>query len=134
MSIQTYQKNATRAESPREVEYRLMGQVTRALMDVQQLVDNADAKARVKAMPQVMDALDWNRRMWSTFSTACVDGQNGLPDQLRANIVSLSIFVSKHSSEVVRSQADIETLVDINKSVMQGLAAHVGGGAGASAP
>lgn len=118
MSIQTYQNNATRAESPREVEYRLMGQVTRALMDVRDLGP--------QEFPKLIDALDWNRRMWTTFSNACADPENGLPDQLRASIVSLSIFVSKHSSQVARTRKDVDTLIDINKSVMQGLAASAG--------
>ena len=33
MSLRAYQQAATRAENPREMEYRLFGQVTRALMD-----------------------------------------------------------------------------------------------------
>ena len=32
MSLQAYKTAATRAETPREMEYRLFGQVTRALM------------------------------------------------------------------------------------------------------
>ncbi|MCK5911706.1 MAG: flagellar biosynthesis regulator FlhF, partial [Caulobacter sp.] len=31
MSLRAYQQAATRAENPREMEYRLFGQVTRAL-------------------------------------------------------------------------------------------------------
>ena len=34
MSLQAYQKAAQRAENPREAEYRLFGEVTRALIDV----------------------------------------------------------------------------------------------------
>ena len=33
MSLQAYQQASARAESPRELEYRLFGQVTRALID-----------------------------------------------------------------------------------------------------
>ena len=36
MSLQAYQKAAQRAENPREAEYRLFGQVTRALMEAAQ--------------------------------------------------------------------------------------------------
>ena len=32
MSLRAYQQTATRTENPREMEYRLFGQVTRALM------------------------------------------------------------------------------------------------------
>ena len=39
-------------------------------------------------------------------------------------IISLSLFVSKHSSAVVRSGADIDTLIEINRMIMQGLEAQ----------
>ncbi|HEX3405708.1 MAG TPA: flagellar biosynthesis regulator FlaF, partial [Caulobacteraceae bacterium] len=34
MSLRAYQQAAQRSETPRDVEYRLFAQVTRALMDV----------------------------------------------------------------------------------------------------
>lgn len=115
MSLQAYQSATTRSENPRATEYRLFAQVTRALMGAR---DNAeDMKARI-------DALDWNRRMWSGFALDCSDDENQLPDQLRAAIISLSLFVSKHSSAVVRSGADIDTLIEINRMIMQGLEAQ----------
>ena len=40
---------------------------------------------------------------------------------LRANIISLSIFVSKHTSAIMRENEDIQDLIDINRLIMQGL-------------
>ncbi len=57
MSLQAYKTAATRAKSPREMEYRLFGQVTRALMHAS-TVDKLDIATRI-------DAIDWNRRLWS---------------------------------------------------------------------
>ena len=37
-----------------------------------------------------MDALDWNRRLWSTLATDCADSKNGLPGPLRASMISHS--------------------------------------------
>lgn len=113
MSVQAYQRAASRAEPPRQTEYRLLGQVTRALMSAAEL-DRSNITER-------MDALDWNRRVWSTFANDCAGDDNGLPDGLRANIISLAIFVSKHTSAVMRQGADIQPLIDINRSVMAGL-------------
>ena len=67
------------------------------------------------------ETLDWNRRIWSAMALDCSDRENKLPEALRAGIISLSLFVSKHSSAVMRGTADIETLVDINRTIMQGL-------------
>lgn len=113
MSIRAYQQAAARAENPRQTEHRLLAQVTRALLA-------ARAKGRAE-LGALADALDWNRRVWSTFATDCAASDNGLPDSLRAGIISLSIFVSRHSSAVLREGADIDPLIDINRTVMQGL-------------
>ncbi|WP_421791040.1 flagellar biosynthesis regulator FlaF [Hyphobacterium sp.] len=122
MGLNAYQTAATRSEDPRATEYRLFAQVTRALMDA----DDADAlDVKTKA-----EALDWNRRVWSAFALDCAEANNQLPEQLRASIISLSIFVSKHSSSVMRDGADMEILIDINKTIMQGLAPQSGPAAG----
>jgi flagellar protein FlaF len=68
-----------------------------------------------------IDALDWNRRMWSVLGAACSDPDNALPAQLRASIISLSIWVGKHTSQVIRRQEEIGPLIEVNRMVMQGL-------------
>lgn len=114
MSLQAYQRAAQRAENPREAEYRLFGQVTRALMEA--------AKADPRDLQIRIDALDWNRRLWSTLATACEDPDNALPAPLRAQFVSLSLWVSRHSSAVMRREEDFEPLIEVNRMIMQGLA------------
>ena len=113
--LQAYNQAATRTESPREMEYRLFGQVTRALMHAA-TVDKSDHATRI-------DALDWNRRLWSTLAAACQDSDNAMPAPMRAQFISLSLFVNRHSSKVMKGEEDFETLIDINRSIMQGLAA-----------
>ncbi len=114
--LQAYRQAATRTETPRELEYRLFGQVTRALMHAA-TVDASDMRTRI-------DALDWNRRLWSTLATDCSDPDNALNNPLRAQIISISLFVSRHSSAVMRGEDDFDALIDINRSIMQGLAPH----------
>jgi flagellar protein FlaF len=106
--LHAYAQASTRTETPREMEYRLFGQVTRALMHAAS-VDKSDVKTRI-------DALDWNRRLWSVLATDCSDSDNKLNDPLRAQIISISLFV------VMRGEEDFEVLIDINRSIMQGLA------------
>ena len=118
MSLQAYQLATARAETPREAEYRLFGQVTRALMAAAQL-DPTDVRGRV-------DALDWNRRLWSALGSDCAQDGNSLPDGLRASIISLSIWVGKHTSAVIRREEEIEPLIEVNRMVMQGLGGEAG--------
>ena len=114
MSLQAYQRTAAQAEDPRQVEYRLFGQVTRALIEAAK-VEPTDFATRI-------DALDWNRRLWTALASDCAREGNALPDQLRASIISLSLWVGRHSSAVMRMQEDFEPLIDVNRMIMQGLA------------
>jgi flagellar protein FlaF len=113
MSIKAYQKAQLASENPRDVEYRLFAQVTGALMDAERL-DRKDFRARI-------DAIDWNRRLWSTLAADCSSVGNQLPDSLRAQIISLSLWVSRYSSQVARDGASISPLIEVNKNIMEGL-------------
>jgi flagellar protein FlaF len=113
MSLQAYRQASTQAESPRETEYRLFAQVTLALMEAAK-ADPNDLGARI-------DALDWNRRVWTVLSDDCANPENGLPAPLRASIISLGIWVSRHTSAVIRRQEEIEPLIGVNRLIMQGL-------------
>ena len=127
MSLQAYQKAAEHAEGPKQTEYRLFGLVTRALMDAEQ-TDVSDFNGRMKA-------LHWNRRLWTTLAADCASPDNRLPMQLRASIISLSIWVDKHTSDVMQKNAAIQPLIDINRIIMQGLSGQMAGSpAGAGAP
>jgi len=114
MSLQAYQQASTRAENPRDMEYRLFAQVTRALIEAAKLDPTEIAKRA--------DALDWNRRMWSVLGADCGDAGNRLPVALRASIVSLSIWVNKHTSLVIRNKEEFAPLIEVNRMIMQGLA------------
>lgn len=123
MSHQAYTAATARAESPRDMEYRLFGQVTRALMHAA-TVPKEDIATRI-------DALDWNRRLWSTLATDCSDPDNQLDMAMRASIISLSLFVGRQSSAVMRGEEDFETLIEINRMIMQGLSPQMSSSAAA---
>jgi flagellar protein FlaF len=117
MGLAAYQSAQRRVETPRETEYRLFGQVTRALMEAKELPRYEVAKR--------MDSIDWNRRVWSFMANDCMSNENSLPEQLRASIVSLSLWVGRYSSEVMQRNSDIEPLIEINRTIMQGLAGQI---------
>ena len=113
MSLRAYQQAATRSESPRDTEYRLFGQVTRALID---------ASTTPNDLAKRVDALDWNRRLWQALAADCAQPENQLPSEVRAQIISLSMWVGRQTNAVVRSDVDFEALIDLNRTMMQGLA------------
>ncbi|MFT3811658.1 MAG: flagellar biosynthesis regulator FlaF [Micropepsaceae bacterium] len=115
MSLAAYQNTLKATENPRDVEYRLFGQVTRALLDAAPLP---------RTDPKVIGAIDWNRRMWSTLAADCSSDSNAMPPQMRAGIISLSLWVARYSSQVMTGAMPVDPLVDINRTIMQGLAAR----------
>jgi flagellar protein FlaF len=116
MSIQAYRQASARAENPRDAEYRLFGEVTRALI--------AASKSAPNDLATRIDALDWNRRMWSALAADCAQPKNALPEPVRAQIISLSIWVGRTASKVMRGEDTFEALIDINRIMMQGLGAR----------
>ena len=114
MSIKAYQRAATQADDPRQLEYRAFGQVTAGLVRV---------KEAAPATIVIAEALDANRRLWNVLSADCSTPENQLPPPLRAQIVSLALWVSRYSSEVLRDGADLDPLIDVNRTMMEGLSA-----------
>jgi len=112
MTLKAYQNVQLITEDPRQTEYRLFGQVTGALIDAQ--------KSSARGGPLV-EAVDWNRQLWRALATDCLDDRNQLPREVRAKIVSLSLWVTKYSKQVTRQGASLDPLIDVNRTIMQGL-------------
>ena len=113
MSLRAYQQVAQRAETPRDAEYRLFAQVTRALMELK-----STPRAEVKAW---IDTLDWNRQLWTTLAWECGRSGNALPEATRGQIISLAGWVRRHTSAVMRREDEVDALTDVNRMMMQGL-------------
>ena len=117
MTLQAYHNIQRAVEDPRTTEYRLFGQVTGALLQ---------AKSSNAQGTPLVEAIDWNRRMWRTLAADCMDDRNALTQDLRAKIVSLSLWVSKYSRKVTREKAPLDPLIEINRTIMQGLQSKAG--------
>ena len=112
MTLQAYQNTQRITEDSRTTEYRLFGQVTGALIDAAKTSDNA---------APLVEAIDWNKKLWRTLAADCMDDRNQLPQEVRAKIVSLSLWVSKYSKQVQRTGAPMDPLIEVNRNIMQGL-------------
>lgn len=119
MSLKAYQDAQKIFEDPRQTEYRLFGEVTRSLMEVR------DTKAKGT---KLIEALDWNRRVWKAMEDDCFSDQNQLPKEVRAQIISLSMWVTRYTRTVVRQKKPIDPLIEVNRHIMQGLMGGAGGG------
>src|SRR4051812_43719140 len=120
-----YSHVQNRTEDSRSVEYRLLAQVTAAMLS---------ARDSSKDFPKLVDAVLWNRSVWAAFRDDLAHPQNGLPEDLKARLISLSLWVDRESFAVLGKTPDIDTLVEVNRMIMEGLAASQRTSAEAVAP
>lgn len=115
-----YRQTIQQTAAPRDVEYRLIAQVTSALIDCKKIVSQADKDP--KKMRVLVEALNANKRMWDVFLEDVGSSGNQLPPKLRADIISLCIWVGKESDLILNGRGDINALITINKMISRGLA------------
>ena len=113
MSLKAYQKTQAAFANPRDTEYRLFAQITSSLID---------SKDLPRTDRRLIDAITRNRSLWTALAGDCSAEGNQLPNSLRAQIISLSLWVSRYSSQVMRERADVTPLIEINRTIMDGLA------------
>ena len=105
-----YQKSQRAAMGPIQVEADVLGRITR---EIESLRDQGG--------PDFVKCLYRNVQLWNAFAADCLDPNNKLTDQLKASIVSLSIWVEKHTHQVTKGNATADALIDVNRSVIAGL-------------
>lgn len=112
MSIAAYTQTIKETESPRQIERRVVAQVTVALER-----HAGDAPAT----PELRDALARNQRLWGAFRADLITESNALPAELRAGLISLSFWVDRHTTQVLEGAATAGPLVDVNRRILAGL-------------
>jgi flagellar biosynthesis activator protein FlaF len=116
MSVNKYKATQASTENPRQTEYRLFAEVTKALMSVREAATTKGLRSQ-----DFYKAVDWNRRLWLTLQMDLASNENRFPDSLKANIISIAIWVDKHSRTVLRGEATLEPLISVNRTIMEGL-------------
>ena len=66
-------------------------------------------------------AVHENRRFWHVVALDLVGDGNGLPGDLRAQLLSLAQFVDRETARVLAGSTDAGALIEINRSVARGL-------------
>lgn len=96
---------------PRELEYRVFAEIT------------GDLETVTPDMPSGRrgEILGRNRQLWQTLAYAVADDANTLPPSMRASIISISIWVARESSRVLRDNLSLADLIETNRTIMRGL-------------
>lgn len=115
-----YRQTIQQTAAPRDSEYRLIAQITSALIECEEFVDQVTNDPR--KMARMVEALNRNKRMWDVFIEDAGTAGNQLPRELRADIVSLGIWVGKETDLILDGRGDLSALITVNRAISRGLA------------
>ncbi len=80
------------------------------------------ARARGPGTREVVEALYYLRRLWAIFLDDLRNPENELPEQLRAGIISIGIWMNKEIDRVRSGQTnDLTPMIEINEIIRDGL-------------
>lgn len=112
MTSNPYASTIQTTETPREREYRLLARANRLLAETKEKDD----------IGTLYRAVLFNRQVWNTFLIDLTDERNKLPRDLKGMLISIGIWVEKFSDKVCDGEESVEDLIEVNRTIMDGLA------------
>jgi len=84
-----------------------------------------EARGDMKNRSSLQDAISFTRKLWTILQADVSSSQSSLKDALKADLLSLSLYVDKKTVEVCvkPSRSGLDVLIDINRNVARGLLA-----------
>jgi flagellar protein FlaF len=112
MSLHEHPSAQQVAEHPRQTEHRLFSEITRGLMS---------AGASGHASPDLQYAVERNCLLWDTLRRDLESEANWLAPELKAKLISLALWVERHSATVMKGEGEVGPLIAVNRTIMEGL-------------
>lgn len=97
----------------RSTEHQLFSEVTTRLRRA--------ADRLPSGFPDFAEAVHANRAVWTHLAAQVADDDNALSEDLRARIFYLAEFTNFHSRKLLKGEADVAPLIEINAAMMRGL-------------
>ncbi len=108
-----YGREAQPIRTDRDTEYNAFAKITHQI--------KFSSLRGKEGFGDLANALYDNRKLWTILAVDAADKANPLPPELRARIIYLAEFTSQYSGKVLRREADVDALIDINTAMMRGL-------------
>ncbi len=113
LAQQAYSNSAAPTRTARATEYAAFAKVTHRL--------NQAARKGTLGFAELAESLHDNRKLWTLLAVDVADDENQLPTELRAKIFYLAEFTQAHTRKVLKREASVAPLIEINAAVMRGL-------------
>jgi flagellar protein FlaF len=110
-----YARVAKTGQTPRETEATVLLNAAARLQAVSEKWD--------EKQPELMEALTYNRRVWTILSSAATAPENPLPEPVKTQLASLAMFIFNRTFDVMvePAPAKLTALISINKEIAAGL-------------
>jgi flagellar protein FlaF len=94
--------------------------LTKAAMRLQSLRDNWTSAEHYALLGET---LNYNQRVWTFFQAELTMEDNPLPDEIKRNLLTLSVYVDRRTFEVLAYPAPekLDILISINLNIAAGL-------------
>jgi flagellar protein FlaF len=112
MSISAYRRQKEAAETPRELECRAFSVVIGKLTEAKTVGGQA-----------LIDACYLNNQLWTALTVDLSLADNPLPEDLKARLISLAIWVQRYTPQAMAGTASVDALIAVNRNILDGLRA-----------
>jgi flagellar protein FlaF len=115
--LAAYQQIEKTTVSGRETEARVLTMAAAKLKACQKNWDDDSWHEQLK------EALEYNQKIWSVFQAELVKPDNPLPDDLKQNLLQLSVFIDKRIFEIMAypTPEKLNIIININRNIAAGL-------------
>lgn len=113
LAQRAYSNSASSTRTARSTEYEIIAKVTHRI--------RATALKGSAGFAELASALHDNRKLWTALAVDVAGDGNQLPPPLRAQIVYLAEFTQRHTGEVLKGNAGVAPLLQINAAILKGL-------------
>ncbi|MBX9864274.1 MAG: flagellar biosynthesis regulator FlaF [Hyphomicrobium sp.] len=80
------------------------------------------AQQRGAQSREAVEAIYFVRRLWGIFIEDLAKPENGLPDKLRADLVSVGLWMMRETEEIRQGRSsNFAGLIDVSRTISEGL-------------
>ena len=110
MSISAYRRRKEAEEMPRDMERRAF------MTTIGKLLEGKEKGGRF-----LIDACYLNQQLWTALMVDLALPQNALPEELKARLISIAIWVQRYTPAVTGGRASVDALIEVNRNILEGL-------------
>lgn len=103
-------------ESPKEAREQERTALERSIALLQEAEKNGPLSR------EAVEAIYFVRKLWGIFIEDLAKPENGLPPKLRADLVSVGLWVMRESEEIRQGRSsNFTALIDVSRTISEGL-------------